>query len=262
MEKKKELEFASQLVLERSIFCGKDYKESVGSIESMIERQLDPIHCLRTLVLLSCCNDGLPSRDYANLVRLFLQSFGHQYLIAFHNLSKLNLLVRQPSPTNFLASPTSSVTGVISQTRVLSALPRRIHFRNMVRRFSLSPIENDTSTSSSASKQFVHKDAGSVFGDTYIPIIYRVTEMVTNNSHNSITEQLNELSKYTFHRESSDVIPKTKCIVIFFTAGVSYAEISALRHLSLQMKKDIIILTTNIINGCSFISNMTQVKSS
>lgn len=260
MEKKKDVDFASQLVIERDIVEGNEYRECINRLENMIIRQHCPTLCLRLLCLLSVCYDGLSTRDYNWLVKLYLQSYGHQHMITISNLAKLRLLTKQANPMQFLSSPPNPVSNVISQSRAaaISALPKKSHFRNLVKKFNLSPEESVAGHSSEQNPD-ANKHGASVFGGTFIPLIYRIVEnLVTDPSLSN--EYLNELSKFLFQRVNAGLGPSNNAIVVFFVGGVSYAEVSSLRHLSALRKKDLIILTTNVINGSKFLSRLTQLN--
>lgn len=261
MEKKKEINFASQLVLERDIVEGDEYRECINHLENMITRQDCPIISLRLMCLLSICYDGLSNRDYNCLVKLYLQSYGYENMIIISSLNKLRLLTKQANPMQFLLSnsPPNPVSNVISQSKAaaISALPKKSHFRNQVKKFNLRPDDSSGQRYGSEENVSTNKHGGSVFGNIFIPFIYRIVEHLMTEPSSS-TDYLSELSKSLFQRINAGLGPSNSAIVVFFVGGVSYAEVSALRHLGKLKKRDIIILTTNVINGSKFLTRLSQ----
>uniref|UniRef100_T1KXI7 Vacuolar protein sorting-associated protein 33B n=2 Tax=Tetranychus urticae TaxID=32264 RepID=T1KXI7_TETUR len=250
MEKKKENEFGRLLTLERNIMEGAEYRDCVNQLEELIICQKSPLIALRLLCLLSLSNDGIAYKDYHQLMKLFLHSYGHQHLITICNLNRLKLLYRQGNKS-LLSSPNTSMTNVINQSKAaaMSALPKRSQLRNLVRKFNLTPEPSAESNS---------KDASFVFGGNFVPIVYRITESVLNGSWVSLKEQLSPLSKFI---TTSSFTEKTTggakpVIAVLMIGGITYAEVSALRFLSQQKNFDLIILTTNMVNGDKFLTNL------
>ncbi|CAG2123345.1 unnamed protein product, partial [Medioppia subpectinata] len=93
MDRKKAINFAEQLTVERNLVEGFDPKACLQFIEEGIIRQLGPIVSLRLICLYSITQSGIASKDYKNLVKLYLQSYGHNHIITFFNLKKLGIIV-------------------------------------------------------------------------------------------------------------------------------------------------------------------------
>lgn len=256
MEKKKENEFGKQLTLERNIMEGIEYRDCVNQLEELIICQKSPLIALRLLCLLSLSNDGIAYKDYHQLMKLFLHSYGHQHLVTICNLNRLRLLYRQGN-RSLLSSPNTSMTNVINQSKAaaMSALPKRSQLRTLARKFNLTPEPSGASDSN------LSKDASFVFGGNFVPIIYRIAESVINGPWSSLKDQLSPLSKFI---TTSSFTEKTTggakpVIAVFMIGGITFAEVSALRFLSKQKNFDIIILTTNTTNGDKFLTNLMVV---
>jgi vacuolar protein sorting-associated protein 33B len=246
MDKKKEIEFRSQMEVERNIIEASDYRESIQYLEEIIISQVCPLLSLRLLCLLSLIQDGLPSKDYYNLIKLFLQSFGHHYLIKIFRLKQLGLLIQQNQP-KILSAVNPKVTNVLSQTKVaaaaISALPRKSHFRNVIKRLNLCPVSN-TETKKT-------QDCSFIFGGNFVPLIYKIVDLIIGENPN-LVDNFKIVSNHVIHKRldySDQGASRKKVVVVFFIGGLSYAEISALRFLARQKDIELMMCCSSIING-------------
>ena len=90
-ERKEESRFASQLQIERDLIQGLAMKDIIGFIEDFIYKQVNPLTALRLMCLLCVVQDGLSSKQYRSLSKVFCQSFGHEHVVTLFHLKKLKL---------------------------------------------------------------------------------------------------------------------------------------------------------------------------
>jgi hypothetical protein len=245
MERKKEVNFSEQLRIEHNMIEGVDSKLCLNFIEEGIIRQFSPIISLRLISLYSITQSGIPNKDYKNLIKLFVQSFGHQHIWTFFNLKKLGILV-ESSQISFTNANNSM--NKMSVSRSSESIRK---FRQTVKRLNLIPqISQDIDVRKP-------KDCSYVFGGAYIPVICRVVELLseTKNSEEEISKLLQGRFVYFNQQMNSSNYTRAvpKAVLVFFIGGVTYAEISALRFLAKQKGIQILIATTSVINGITFL---------
>ena len=252
MERKKEVSFPLQLTVERNLIEGIESKSSLEFIEEGIIRQFCPFISLRLLCLYSITQSGIASKDYKNLLKLFLQSYGHKYIQTFFNLKKLGIIAESSAPTLSATTNPLISTNMISIFRSTESIRK---CRQTIKKLNLIPAINS---------EFYDvrnpKDCAYVFGGAYIPLITRVIELVcdSKNSNQEISKLLNgkfvNLNQRLKSLNYTKLVPKA--VLIFLIGGITYAEVSALRFLAKQMGIQIIIATTSLTNGSEFLKNL------
>jgi len=252
MERKKETNFSEQLRIEQNMVEGVDSKSCLNYIEEGIIRQFSPIISLRLISLYSITQSGISSKDYRNLLKLFFQSFGHQHICTFFNLKKLGIVVESSQINLTNANNAFSSVNKISFSRSSESIRK---FRQTVKRLNLIPQIGDDGYDVRNPK-----DCAYVFGGAYIPVISRVVELLSDSKNSN--EEISKLveGKFAYFNQKMNAINNTKlvpkAVLIFFIGGVTYAEISALRFLAKQKGIQILIATTSVINGISFLKQL------
>ncbi|GAB6018785.1 Vacuolar protein sorting-associated protein 33B [Chamberlinius hualienensis] len=241
---KKSRNFQEQLNVENSIVDGSEFQECVVYIEELLMKQALVSQTLRLMSLLSLTNDGLEVKLHNSLKTQFLQSYGHEHMITFHTLKQTGL---------FVDYETKNVLG--KMVSPLVSLPRSSSFRATLKKFNLIPKNTNTGGKQSG-------DLGYVFSGAYIPLSCSIVKQVLeNNSVYVVEEAVKLLSGSCF---TKNLLPSArfsiasaskqakKTVLIYFLGGVTFAEITALRRLGELKDCNIIIATTSIINGNSF----------
>ena len=259
MRLKKQANFSEQLQAERDIIEGSNVKEALSFIETFVIRQVCPLISLRLLSLLSVTQDGLSSKQYRSLSKLYAQSFGHEHVITFLNLKKLKLFYEHPSP-----SPTA-----LLDSTPLSINPRKSHrFRDTVKKLGLIPTRSSYDLKNP-------EDASFVFGGAFVPVICCLLDsllMTTETAGNSTTAALNDTSKCLSgggirvskrsagSNRNLGSWSNARVIAVYFLGGVTFAEISAIRFWSLKKGVKVVVLTTSILNGNSLMRSLMTIK--
>uniref|UniRef100_A0A8U7NCB0 VPS33B late endosome and lysosome associated n=1 Tax=Corvus moneduloides TaxID=1196302 RepID=A0A8U7NCB0_CORMO len=142
MKKKTKQDFQETIKAEHSLLEGFDVRESTSFIEEHIDRQVSPIESLRLMCLLSITENGLIPKDYRSLKTQYLQSYGPEHLLTFHNLKRIGLLTEQ-SAGETLTAVESKVSKLVTDraagkiTDAFNSLARKSNFRAISKKLGL-----------------------------------------------------------------------------------------------------------------------------
>ncbi|XP_009984492.1 PREDICTED: vacuolar protein sorting-associated protein 33B, partial [Tauraco erythrolophus] len=142
MKKKTKQDFQEMIKVEHSLLEGFDIRESTSFIEEHIDRQVSPIESLRLMCLLSITENGLIPKDYRSLKTQYLQSYGPEHLLTFHNLKRIGLLTEQ-SAGETLTAVESRVSKLVTDraagkiTDAFNSLARKSNFRAISKKLGL-----------------------------------------------------------------------------------------------------------------------------
>ncbi|XP_042329960.1 vacuolar protein sorting-associated protein 33B-like, partial [Sceloporus undulatus] len=177
MKKKTRQDFQELLKTEHALLEGFDIRESISFIEEHIDRQVSPIESLRMLCLLSITENGLPPKDYRSLKTQYLQSYGPEHLLTFHNLRQLGLLTEQV-PGETLTAVENKVSKLVTDraagklSDAFSSIARKSHFRAISKKLGLIPrVDGEYDLK-------VPRDMAYVFSGAYIPLSCKIIEQV------------------------------------------------------------------------------------
>lgn len=254
LDKKKEDDFVSQLNIERNLIEGIEQRECFNYIEQLIIKQYDPFSVLRLLCLLSLTQDGLNYKDYRYLMRLYLQSYGHEYIYTMQVLKKLELFYENNQAASSLSMVMSGTASSLNSTlaAITTSFPRTSQMRTLIKKFNLLPPDNQNPNLATTPT-----DPGFVFGGNYIPLICRFVEYLFISKPNNFEELIKLLNcpmqtkvNHPVNSAVHSVSAKNrKIIMLVFVGGITYAEVSALRFLAKSTGYKILIATTGTING-------------
>ncbi|KAM4660703.1 vacuolar protein sorting-associated protein 33B isoform 2-T2 [Amazona ochrocephala] len=142
MKKKTKQDFQEMIKAEHSLLEGFDIRESTSFIEEHIDRQVSPIESLRLMCLLSITENGLVPKDYRSLKTQYLQSYGPEHLLTFHNLKRIGLLTEQAAGET-LTAVESRVSKLVTDraagkiTDAFNSLARKSNFRAISKKLGL-----------------------------------------------------------------------------------------------------------------------------
>lgn len=246
--RKEEGRFANQLQIERDLIQGLTMKDSIGFIEDFIYKQVNPLTALRLMCLLCVVQDGLSSKQYRSLSKIFCQSFGHEHLITLFNLKKLKLFYE------------SNLTSILAASGLTESSAKR-RFREISKKLNLIPsLAQDVICDPKNPK-----DESYVFGGVYNPIVCTLAESMANgpNEWKEITNFLsNDSSDSTSTCTNS--IRKEPCneriMAVYFIGGATYAEITALRFWAKRKGYKLAIFTTSLTSGSRLMRELMPIK--
>ncbi|CAG2167401.1 unnamed protein product [Oppiella nova] len=233
--------FYETIHTEQSFVNCEDTDKSNPYIEDCIAR-VDPLVKILRLICIQCfTNNGLKSKVLEFYKREVLQTYGYQHVLTFNNLEKVGLI------------------------RISGGYSHRVY--NVLRK-TLRLTVRDINEVNPTDIAYVHSG--------YAPLSVRLAQYLDHPGWRAITDVLKTLPEPTIEetqeiaaglrkRRNSGASIQTgllddqKLIVVFFLGGCTYTEISGLRFLSQKegFNADFVIVTTNIINGKTFLQSLS-----
>ncbi|NXG05531.1 VP33B protein, partial [Sakesphorus luctuosus] len=265
MKKKTKQDFQETIKAEHSLLEGFDIRESTSFIEEHIDRQVSPIESLRLMCLLSLTENGLIPKDYRSLKTQYLQSYGPEHLLTFHNLKRIGLLTEQ-SAGETLTAVESKVSKLVTDraagkiTDAFNSLARKSNFRAISKKLGLIPrLDGEYDLK-------MPRDMAYVFGGAYMPLSCKIIEQVLERRGWQGLEEVvrllngNEFSVSDSTVEDNPACESQRVILTVFLGGCTFSEISALRFLGKERGCKFIFLTTAITNSARMMEAMMEAK--
>uniref|UniRef100_A0A8D2PJF6 VP33B protein n=1 Tax=Zosterops lateralis melanops TaxID=1220523 RepID=A0A8D2PJF6_ZOSLA len=237
MKKKTKQDFQETIKAEHSLLEGFDIRESTSFIEEHIDRQVSPIESLRLMCLLSITENGLIPKDYRSLKTQYLQSYGPEHLLTFHNLKRIGLLTEQ-SAGDTLTAVESKVSKLVTDraagkiTDAFNSLARKSNFRAISKKLGLIPrLDGEYDLK-------MPRDMAYVFGGAYVPLSCKIIEQVLERRGWQGLEEVvrllngNDTAPYPDSAVEDNLAWESQRVVLaVFLGGCTFSEIAALRFL-------------------------------
>ncbi|XP_074773686.1 vacuolar protein sorting-associated protein 33B isoform X2 [Athene noctua] len=265
MKKKTKQDFQEMIKAEHSLLEGVDVRESTSFIEEHIDRQVSPIESLRLMCLLSITENGLIPKDYRSLKTQYLQSYGPEHLLTFHNLKRVGLLTEQAAGET-LTAVESKVSKLVTDraagkiTDAFNSLARKSNFRAISKKLGLIPrVDGEYDLK-------MPRDMAYVFSGAYIPLSCKIIEQVLERRGWLGLEEVvrllngNEFSVSDSTVEDNPTWESQRVILAVFLGGCTFSEIAALRFLGKERGCKFIFLTTAITNSARMMEAMIEAK--
>ncbi|XP_053933164.1 vacuolar protein sorting-associated protein 33B isoform X7 [Cuculus canorus] len=265
MKKKTKQDFQEMIKAEHSLLEGFDIRESTSFIEEHIDRQVSPIESLRLMCLLSITENGLIPKDYRSLKTQYLQSYGPEHLLTFHNLKRIGLLTEQ-SAGETLTAVESRVSKLVTDraagkiTDAFNSLARKSNFRAISKKLGLIPqVDGEYDLK-------MPRDMAYVFSGAYIPLSCKIIEHVLERRSWSGLEEVvrllnsNESVISDSTAEDNPAWEAQRMVLAVFLGGCTFSEIAALRFLGKERGFKFIFLTTAITNSARMMEAMIEAK--
>ncbi|XP_050569009.1 vacuolar protein sorting-associated protein 33B [Cygnus atratus] len=298
MKKKTKQDFQEMIKAEHSLLEGFDIRESTSFIEEHIDRQVSPIESLRLMCLLSITENGLNPKDYRSLKTQYLQSYGPEHLLTFHNLKRIGLLTEQAAGET-LTAVESRVSKLVTDraagkiTDAFNSLARKSNFRAISKKLGLvlqphckcravpgagrdagtTPPRLCRRTPSTASPQIprldgeydlkMPRDMAYVFGGAYTPLSCKIIEQVLERrGWQGLEEVLRLLNGTEFSEagaaEASPGRDSQRTVLAVFLGGCTCSEMAALRFLGRERGCRFIFLTTAVTSSGRLMEAMAE----
>ncbi|KFM08290.1 Vacuolar protein sorting-associated protein 33B, partial [Aptenodytes forsteri] len=265
MKKKTKQDFQEMIKAEHSLLEGFDIRESTSFIEEHIDRQVSPIESLRLMCLLSITENGLIPKDYRSLKTQYLQSYGPEHLLTFHNLKRIGLLTEQ-SAGETLTAVESKVSKLVTDraagkiTDAFNSLARKSNFRAISKKLGLIPrVDGEYDLK-------MPRDMAYVFSGAYVPLSCKIIEQVLERRGWLGLEEVvrllngNEFSVSDSTVEDNPAWESQRIVLAVFLGGCTFSEIAALRFLGKERVCKFIFLTTAITNSARMMEAMIEAK--
>jgi hypothetical protein len=247
-------DFRQRWQTERSIL---ESETCYDIIEDLIASQYPPFRLLRLLCLQSLTSGGIKASKYEPLKREVVQTYGYEYLFVLQNLEKVGLLKKRES----MWDSTSSFTTIRKQLALIQADvdpsdPDDISYVSS----GYAPISVriiQTAMKGWTGKEEVLRD----LPGRGIDIVQRSPpEDFSVAIKRKAGSTLGDLAEQVSVSPSSGSTGKVDkpVLLVYFVGGLTYAEIASIRFLSKRQSfpYKIIICTTKIINGSSFLQSL------
>lgn len=257
--------FRKILEVQQNNAAGADPTYQHESIEELIARDVPLKTVLRLLCLESCMSGGLRPKDLENFKRQIVQAYGHQHLLTFWALEKMDLLQPRSSATTMLLPTTGAQAGTKTNYSYL-----RKNLRLVIEEVS----EQDPDDVSYVYSGFAPLSVRLVQCVLQKPYILSLLKGGTpaasvNNASTASPGWLGFEDVVKSARGSTfSIVQKgdgkavrarqtlsgnvaTKTVYVFFLGGITFTEIAALRFIAAQEapRRKIVICTTGIISG-------------
>ncbi|KAJ5129787.1 uncharacterized protein N7515_005826 [Penicillium bovifimosum] len=257
--------FRKTLEVQQNSAAGADSTYQHETIEELIARDVPLKTVLRLLCLESCMSGGLRPRDLESFKRQIVQAYGHQHLLTFWALEKMELLQPRSSATTTLL-PTS---GVQAGTKTNYGYLRK-NLRLVIEEVS-EKDPNDISYVYSGFAPLSVRLVQCVLQKSYMvslikggtPAASLNTASTTSPGWLGFEDVVKSARGSTFNivqkgddkavraRQTLSGNSATKTVYVFFLGGITFTEIAALRFIATQEapRRKIIICTTSIVSG-------------
>lgn len=265
MKKKTKQDFQEMIKVEHALLEGFDIRESTSFIEEHIDRQVSPIESLRLMCLLSITENGLIPKDYRSLKTQYLQSYGPEHLLTFHNLKRIGLLTEQAAGET-LTAVESRVSKLVTDraagkiTDAFNSLAKKSNFRAISKKLSLIPrVDGEYNLK-------MPPDMAYVFSGAYTPLSCKIVEQVLERRGWQGLEEVvrllngNEFAMADGAPEEGAGGDAQRVVVAVFLGGCTFSEIAALRFLGKERGCRFIFLTTAITSSARMMEAMAEAK--
>ncbi|NWT17765.1 VP33B protein, partial [Vireo altiloquus] len=232
---------------------------------------------------------GLIPKDYRSLKTQYLQSYGPEHLLTFHNLKHIGLLMEQ-SAGETLTAVESKVSKLVTDraagkiTDAFNSLARKSNFRAISKKLGLIPrLDGEYDLK-------MPRDMAYVFGGAYVPLSCKIIEQVLERrGWQGLEEVVRLLNGNEFSVSGSgkgglgavglaagicySTLPSPdsavednpawesqRVVLAVFLGGCTFSEIAALRFLGKERGCKFIFLTTAITNSARMMEAMIEAK--
>ena len=269
--------FTRTLEVQQNTVAGGDVSAAHEMIDELISRGASIQTVLRLLCLEACVTAGLRSRDFDALRRSILLAYGYQHLLTLSNLEKIGLLYQRSSAFSSSRGASSSNIQSTNYTQV------RKQLRLIVDEINESEPDDIAYTYSGYAPLSVRlvqcvlqkqkivslTSSAATTGSGTNPLAAPTTAITALSSSQGFrpfddavrairgaTADISQSGEERAMRARMSLTgqaPKDqqqqKTVLVFYLGGVCRAEISALRFVAKQIKKRIVVCTTNVISG-------------
>ncbi|KAL4955436.1 Sec1-like protein [Aspergillus filifer] len=253
--------FRKILEVQQNDAAGADPTYQHPLIEELIARDIPLKTVLRLLCLESCMSGGLRPKDLENFKRQVVQAYGHQHLLTFSALEKMELLQPRSSATTMLIPGTGSQTGSKTNYTYL-----RKNLRLVIEEVSEKDPEDVAYVYSGFAPLSIRlvqcilqkpyvlslmKGGPAVQANTASPGWLGFEDVVKSARGSTFSIVQKGDDKAVRARQTLSGSNAAKTVYVFFLGGITFTEIAALRFIAAQEapRRKIVICTTGVVSG-------------
>lgn len=253
--------FRKILEIQQNDVAGTDPTYQHPLIEELIARDIPLKTVLRLLCLESCMSGGLRPKDLENFKRQVIQAYGHQHLLTFSALEKMELLQPRSPATTMLIPGTGTQTGSKTNYTYL-----RKNLRLVIEEVSEKDPEDIAYVYSGFAPLSVRlvqcvlqksyvlslmKGGPAAQANTASPGWLGFEDVVKSARGSTFSVVQKGDDKAVRARQTMSSSNTVKTVFVFFLGGITFTEIAALRFIAAQEapRRKIVICTTGLISG-------------
>ncbi|KAM3137304.1 hypothetical protein pb186bvf_010674 [Paramecium bursaria] len=224
------VEFYKRLNLEQGIINGEKQEKTLDYIEALIQVGADLNKVMRLLCLRSIYDGGLKQKTYDYFRKEIIQVYGFKTIQFINNLQRAGMFVRNDG--------NKSVWPKLQE--------------------QLKLLDVDIKSTDPNPKDCAYTYSG------HCPLIARLVELIFKKPFSwkgNKSMQLIPGFQYEPEKPVKNVPQqdgRKPIVIIYILGGVTFGEISAFRLLGKLFQKEIIICTTNVMNGTKFIDSLRE----
>ncbi|KAK6440400.1 Vacuolar protein-sorting-associated protein 33 [Oleoguttula sp. CCFEE 5521] len=261
--------FGKSLEIQQNLLSGADPSTMHDNIEELISRGVPLKTILRLLCLESTLSNGLRARDLESFKRQILHAYGYQHILTLANLEKMALLTTRESHRGYL-NPIASAAGdtatdITSVRRALSLWvddvaeqdPEDVAYvfsgyaplsvrlvQSVLQKSVIYNLANPPKPGAASAYAGPSGTGWKGFEDTLSRIRGATVDIVQQGADAGMSAARKTL-------RTGKEGPRTT--VVFFLGGVTFAEVAALRFVSMSIGeasgRRIVVATTGIVSG-------------
>ncbi|OJJ47246.1 hypothetical protein ASPZODRAFT_64793 [Penicilliopsis zonata CBS 506.65] len=261
--------FRKLLEVQQNNAAGADPTYQHDAIEELIARDIPLKNILRLLCLESCMSGGLRPRDLEHFKKQVIQAYGHQHILTFNALEKMELLQPRSSATAMLLSTGGAQTGTKTNYSFLrknlqlvieevsekdpediayvysgfAPLSVRLIQCVLQKPYILSLLRGGgsaTATQASSTQASTASPGWLGFEDVVKSARGATFSLVQKGDDKAVRARQTISGNHT-----------AKTVYVFFLGGITFTEIAAMRFIAQQEagRRRIVLCTTSMING-------------
>ncbi|KAL7635067.1 UNVERIFIED_CONTAM: hypothetical protein RMT77_014052 [Armadillidium vulgare] len=242
-------DFDVQLTTEHGLVTGAvSSSEAKSYIEDCLARQVPSKITLRLLCLYSITQNGLNRRDYEALSIQVLKSHGYQHMLTLFKLRKMGLLIVEETGEE---SKEEKQKQVIRQMVLSIGNKKSNSWCVLAKKLKLIPDAEESIDLHNPTHMSY------VFNGAYTPLIPHLISECLSKGPGSIVDTIKLIPGASDISITVDgtTTPIPKVAVVLILGGITFAEIAALRLLSVSLSTKMIIASTSTTTGTSLISS-------
>ncbi len=199
----------------------------MNHIDSLIAYDAPLEKVLRLLCMISLTEGGIRDKQYKHFKQEVIQNYGFQHLVTLHNLDKMGLLTKHGN--------------------------QKSNWDRIKKAFSL--VQEDINMDAPTDACYVH--AGMA------PLVARLVEKGLKGEWDRMADNMDKyLPGKTIRSKQTKKIPdpktKKQFHLVYLIGGVTRAEVSAIRFIGKKLKKEIVVCTSQMLNGNSLMKILSQ----
>ncbi len=221
----KEISFQKEFIMEQRAIVGGRDKELLEYCDALTSFT-PPLHkLLRELAFACQVSRGFPAKQFRQLMVDIAQCYGLKSILSLHNLAKVGLLQEREAGTVLPYEDIRKELKLISGEEINHANPRDIAF---------------------------------AYGG-YTPITCKLAQEAVRHNWKIMAKGLKLVPGDTIFPEVVRPCPaKRPVVIVYFVGGVTYSEVAALRLLGQLENKEIVVCTTEMLNGDKMIKSLLE----